>query len=78
MTYQNDEGDMVLSLDSFNHLMGRVVPPGTDLVSLWPAEDGSGIRVRCDSCTVSLGTARYLNQVIVMWREHIKTMESTE
>lgn len=46
------------------------MPPSTDIASLWPSEDGSGVRVQCDYCGVSLGTAKYLNQVIKMWADH--------
>lgn len=51
------------------------MPASTDLVSLWPADDGSGVRVRCDFCGASLGTGQYLNEAIKMWTDHQEEMK---
>lgn len=48
---------------------GRM-PVSTDMVEFWPADDGSGVRLSCLVCGVSLGTVKYLNEAIKMWTDH--------
>jgi hypothetical protein len=49
-------------------------PPSSDMVELIPLEDAAdGVTVFCIICGKHIsGPVKYLNQVIVVWRDHRK------